>query len=90
LAVGHAAHERHEEHGTHRRDGCARRRPEGGVLHQMLAERWPALRERNEDSGGLPKFVVREFEEFLKCGIFEEGCLHLVCRSCGYSRRSRP
>ena len=37
-----------------------------------------------EQSGGLPKFVVREFEEFLECGIPEEGCLHLVCRSFGY------
>jgi hypothetical protein len=55
------------------------------VLYQTVAERWPAFRERMEESGGLPKFVVREFEEFLKCGIIEEGCLHLVCRSCGYS-----
>jgi hypothetical protein len=38
-----------------------------------------------EEAGGLPKLVVAEFEEFLKCGIVEEGCLHLVCRSCGYS-----
>jgi hypothetical protein len=37
------------------------------------------------ESGGLPKFVVKEFEEFLKYGILEAGCLHLVCRSCGYS-----
>jgi hypothetical protein len=38
-----------------------------------------------EESGGLPKFVVKEFEGYLKCGILEEGCLHLVCRRCGYS-----
>jgi hypothetical protein len=38
-----------------------------------------------EEAGGLPKFVVSELDEFLKCGILEEGCLHLVCRSCGYS-----
>jgi len=55
------------------------------VLYQTVAERWPLFRERMEESSGLPKFVVREFEEFLKCGIPEEGCLHLVCRSCGYS-----
>src|SRR3954471_20921381 len=47
--------------------------------------RWPGFRERVEDAGGLPKFIVREFEEYLKCGILEHGCLHLVCRSCGYS-----
>jgi hypothetical protein len=53
------------------------------VLHQTVAEHWPAFRERIEESGGLPKFVVDE--EYLKCGIVEEDCLHLVCRSCGYS-----
>jgi hypothetical protein len=50
-----------------------------------VAERWPLFREQLEEAGGLPKFVVREFEEYLKCGLLEEGCLHLVCRSCGYS-----
>jgi hypothetical protein len=55
------------------------------VLYQTVAECWPLFRERMEESGGLPKFVVKEFEGFLKCGILEEGCLHLVCRSCGYS-----
>jgi Putative transposase/Transposase zinc-binding domain len=83
--VGDPAHERHGEHGTRRRDGYARRQPEEGALYQTVAERWPAFRERMGESGGLPKFVVREFEEFLKCGILEEGCLHLMCRSCGYS-----
>jgi len=34
----------------------------------------------------LPTFVVREFEEYLSCGILERGCLHLVCRACGYSQ----
>jgi hypothetical protein len=83
--VGNLAHERHEEHGTRPRDGYARRRPEETALYETVAERWPALHERLKETGGLPKFVMREFEEFLKCGIPEEGCLHLVCRSCGYS-----
>ena len=46
---------------------------------------FPAMRERAEAQGGLPKFVVREFEEYLRCGIMSEGCLHLVCRTCGHS-----
>ena len=82
---GDAAQARHPEHGPRRRDGYARRRPEATALYQTVAEHWPAFRERMEEAGGLPKFVVNEFEEFLKCGIVEEGCLHLVCRSCGYS-----
>jgi hypothetical protein len=38
------------------------------------------------DSGGFPKFVVTEFEEYLNCGILEKGCMHLECRSCGFSQ----
>ncbi|MBI2892543.1 MAG: transposase zinc-binding domain-containing protein [Deltaproteobacteria bacterium] len=45
---------------------------------------WEQFRERAEDAGGLPTFVVREFEEYLSCGILDRGCLHLACRICGY------
>ena len=84
--MGHPAQRQHADSRTCvRPDGYARRRPEETALYQAVAERWPAFRERVEDAGGLPKFIVREFEEYLKCGILEHGCLHLVCRSCGYS-----
>jgi hypothetical protein len=68
-----------------RRDGYVRRKPEDGVLYRAVQEHWPAVREQAEEQGGLPRFVVREFEEYLRCGVLSEGCLHLVCRSCGYS-----
>ncbi len=55
------------------------------MLYQTVAERWPAFLERAEQHGGLPRFVVREFEEYLRCGQLKHGCLHLVCRECGYS-----
>jgi hypothetical protein len=84
--VGHPAHAEFEERGTRRSDGYARRQPQQTVLYQTVAERWPLFRERLEESGGLPKFVVREFEAYLTCGVLEKGCLHLVCRSCGYSQ----
>ena len=51
----------------------------------MVRAHFPAVRERAEEHGGLPKFVVREFEEYLRCGILSEGCLHLVCRTCGHA-----
>lgn len=56
------------------------------MLYQTLAEHWPAFLEQAEETGGLPRFVVREFEEYLRCGILGHGCLHLVCRCCGYSQ----
>lgn len=60
------------------------RRPEASVLYQVVAKHW--LREELEDAGGLPRFVKQEFEEYLLCGILEEGCLYLVCRQCGLSQ----
>ncbi len=63
----------------------SRHRPESTVLYQTVAEHWPAFLERAEEQGGLPRFVVKEFEEYLRCGRLEHGCLHLVCRDCGYS-----
>jgi len=31
----------------------------------------PAFREELEEAGGLPRFVVREFEDYLQCWILE-------------------
>lgn len=69
-----------------RHDDYARHQPEETVLYQTVAEHWPAFRERAEEAGGLPKFIVRELEDYLRCGLLEHGCLHLECRSCGYSQ----
>jgi len=66
-------------------DDYARRRPEDTVLYQVVAEHWPAFRERAEEAGGLPKFIIDEFEAYLECGRLDAGCLHLVCRRCGHS-----
>ncbi len=78
--MGHPAHLRAEPERSR-----IRHHPESTVLYQAVAEHWPAFQERAEEHGGLPRFVVREFEEYLRCGILEYGCLHLVCRDCGHS-----
>src|SRR5262249_54619982 len=70
---------------TGRTDGYRRREPRAMLLYQTVAQHWPAFRERAEEAGGLPRFVEREFEEYLRCGLLEWGCVHLVCRSCGPS-----
>jgi Transposase zinc-binding domain len=80
--VGHPAHARREPERSRFR---FRHRPESTVLYQTVAEHWPAFLERAEGHGGLPRFVVKEFEQYLRCGLLEHGCLHLVCRDCGYS-----
>lgn len=55
------------------------------MLYEVVAEHWPAFVERMQEHGGLPRFVMKEFEEYLRCGRIEHGCLHLVCRECGHS-----
>ena len=67
-----------------RSDGYARRRPEETLLHALVREHWPRFLERAEEEGGLPRFVVREFEEYLRCGLLEHGVVRLACRQCGH------
>ena len=77
---------RDHAHRRPQREVFRRHRPEETVLYQCVEAHWPAFLERAEEAGGLPKFVVREFEAFLDCGRLEAGCLHLACRSCGHSQ----
>ncbi|MBX3273047.1 MAG: transposase zinc-binding domain-containing protein [Sandaracinaceae bacterium] len=32
----------------------------------------------------MPRFVVRDFEEYLRCGQLEHGIVRLACRRCGH------
>jgi hypothetical protein len=67
-----------------RADGYERRQPEETLLYQLVREHWPRFLERAEEQGGLPRFVVREFEEYLRCGLPEHGLVQLACRRCGH------
>jgi len=51
--------------------GYRRHRPEQTVLYQCVEQHWDACVERAELAGGLPRFVTREFEAYLKCGRLE-------------------
>ncbi|WP_165704157.1 transposase zinc-binding domain-containing protein [Enhygromyxa salina] len=62
-----------------------RRRPDDTLLYQLIEEHWPTFRERAERSGGLPDFIVEEFEAYLRCGMLEHGLAHFACRQCGES-----
>lgn len=68
-----------------RADGYARRQPEHTVLHRTLSAHWPVFVEQAEQAGGLPRFVMREVQEYLRCGLLEHGCALLVCERCGKS-----
>ena len=49
---------------TPRRDGYERRRPDETLLYQLIEEHWPTFLERADQSGGLPDFIVEEFEAY--------------------------
>ena len=66
--------------------GYERRRPEQTLLYQTVAKHWQPFVEQADAHGGLPKFVVREVEDYLDCGILERGCVVLGCAACGLSR----
>ncbi len=36
--------------------------------------------------GSLPKFVVKEVDEYLRCGLLDYGFIRAVCQSCGLDR----
>jgi hypothetical protein len=63
-------------------DGRYRRhQPESTVLYRTVEAHCGSFREQAEEAGGLPRFVVREVEEYLRCGRLDHGCLRLRRRS---------
>ena len=43
--------------------------------------------EAYEQSRHLPDYVVREFDDYLKCGRLEHGFLRVRCESCHHEKR---
>lgn len=78
------AAERHAEHA--REYPYERHRPEETVLHRVVSTYWPTFCERVEALGSLPKFVVRDVDEYLRCGILEQGFIRAQCTNCGFER----
>jgi len=65
----------------------ARRQPEKTTLYQAVAEHLPAfLAAADEAERPVPKFVRREFEAFLDCGLVERGAVRVRCPRCGFDR----
>lgn len=64
-----------------------RRQPENGTLYQAVAEHLPAfLAAAEQAERAVPKFVRREFEAFLGCGLVEKGAVRVRCPACGFDR----
>ncbi|HIK68645.1 MAG TPA: IS91 family transposase [Pseudomonadales bacterium] len=64
-----------------------RHQPENTLLYQLVKEHWPQFQNMLAAQGrGLPGYVVREFEDYLKCGRLEHGFLRVRCESCHHEK----
>src|SRR5680860_1224668 len=60
-----------------------RHRPETTLLYQIVQEYWPEFQAELASHGKyLPAHVIKEFDEYLKCGRLEHGFLRVKCESC--------
>ena len=60
-----------------------RHRPETTLLYQIVLEYWPEFQaELASHNKYLPAYVIKEFDEYLKCGRLEHGFLRVRCDSC--------
>ena len=60
-----------------------RHRPEQSLLYQTVERYYPDFLEQlaNQDKS-IPRYVQREFEDYLKCGRLEHGFLRVRCEDC--------
>lgn len=66
--------------------GYQRHRPEATLLYQLVAEHYPAFRDRRAaEHRPLPGYVEQEFEAYLLCSLGDRGNL-----SRGQARRRTP
>ena len=64
-----------------------RHRPENTLLYQLVDRHYPEFKEALSEQGKqLPKFVEREFDDFLRCGRLEHGFLRVVCGDCKHEK----
>ena len=64
-----------------------RRRPEESVLYRVVAAELETFLARAQASERtVPRFVEREFRNFLACGILAHGFVRVHCDACGFDR----
>lgn len=65
-----------------------RHRPEKTLLYKLVQENLLTFYRaaETEYEGGLPDFVKKEFDEYLKCGILAHGFVRARCEQCGHEK----
>lgn len=61
-----------------------RHKPEETTLYKLVQENWHTFEAQVVRDTGyhLPDFVIKEFEEYLRCGILAHGFLRAQCEKC--------
>lgn len=61
-----------------------RHAPENTTLYKLIQSNWLSFQSQVEQDLGhpLPDFVIKEFEEYLRCGILAHGFLRAQCTTC--------
>lgn len=65
------------------------RDPKNTLLHQVFKNHWFKFLNSTSDADeerSLPSFVLREVEDYFKCGIREFGFVRLYCKDCKQSQ----
>jgi len=64
-----------------------RHTPETTLLYQLVERHWPEFKAMLTAQGKqLPGYVVREFDDYLKCGRLEHGFLRVRCDTCHHEK----
>ena len=69
-------------HGKQRGRHHQRRNPTEKVVYQVLQKHWSTFIAHTD--APIPKFVTREVEAYLRCGILQYGFMRTACSSCGH------
>ena len=65
------------------------RSPAGTVLHRVVRrhlDRFLAETAAASDGAGVPRFIEREFRDFLGCGVLARGFARVRCDACRFER----
>jgi hypothetical protein len=83
--VDAASAKRHEGPASARGFAYQRRAPETSLLYETVrANLKTVLAELDGDAGaGFPRFVIRDFERYLRCGVLAHGFARVRCGACG-------